>query len=105
MACTDVHGFAHVTGGGLEGNLTRIIPDGLSAIVDLPAPPPLFAYIAARGVSAEEVRRVFNMGIGLIAVCDPNVVDILQSDGEIIGRVEANNGTERKVIFRDDRDA
>ena len=63
------HGFAHVTGGGILGNLTRVLPDGLHAELDWTAwaRPPVFAWLA-RHVDEEELRQVFNLGIGWCAV-------------------------------------
>ena len=65
----DVHGLAHVTGGGIAGNLARIVPDGLAAEIDWSAweRPPAFEWLA-RHVDEEELRRVFNLGIGYLAV-------------------------------------
>jgi phosphoribosylformylglycinamidine cyclo-ligase len=65
--------FAHVTGGGIEGNLARVVPEGLRAEVDWEAweRPPVFHWLA-RHVGEEELRRVFNLGIGYCAVvADP----------------------------------
>jgi phosphoribosylformylglycinamidine cyclo-ligase len=61
--------FAHVTGGGILGNLSRVVPDGLHAEIDWDAweRPPVFAWLA-RHVAEEELRRVFNLGIGWCAV-------------------------------------
>jgi phosphoribosylformylglycinamidine cyclo-ligase len=63
------HGFAHITGGGIEGNLSRVVPDGLRAELDWDAwpRPPVFDWLA-RHVAEEELRRVFNLGIGWCAV-------------------------------------
>jgi phosphoribosylformylglycinamidine cyclo-ligase len=63
------HAFAHVTGGGVLGNLSRMIPDGLRAQIDWDAweRPPVFQWLA-RHVEEEELRRVFNLGIGFCAV-------------------------------------
>ncbi|MFB9905016.1 phosphoribosylformylglycinamidine cyclo-ligase [Allokutzneria oryzae] len=68
---TDVRTFAHVTGGGLAGNLGRVIPQGLTAVLDRGTwnPAPLYALIAQRGrVEREEMERTFNMGVGMVAV-------------------------------------
>jgi len=77
--------FAHVTGGGIEGNLTRVLPAGVRAALDWDAwpRPPVFEWLA-KHVAEEELRRVFNLGIGYCAVVtDP-------AEGElVIGRVEA----------------
>jgi phosphoribosylformylglycinamidine cyclo-ligase len=61
--------FAHVTGGGILGNLSRVVPDGLRAELDWDAwqRPPVFEWLA-RHVAEEELRRVFNLGIGWCAV-------------------------------------
>lgn len=75
LATGAVHGLAHITGGGIVGNLARIMPPGLQAVVDLPIPPPLFRLIEERGVPAGEMRRVFNMGVGVIAVCAPSILE------------------------------
>ena len=65
----DVRGLAHVTGGGILGNLVRILPDGLAADIDWDAwpRPPVFGWLA-RHVVEDELRRVFNLGIGYVAV-------------------------------------
>jgi phosphoribosylformylglycinamidine cyclo-ligase len=87
-ARADVRALAHVTGGGIAGNLARVLPAGLGALVD-PASwerPPVFAWLAAEGVAEEELRRVFNVGIGYCAVVPSADV----ADGDVvIGRVEA----------------
>lgn len=62
-----LHACAHVTGGGFEGNLPRVLPDGLGARLDRESwqPPELFAFLAREGnLSPEEMVRVFNLGIG-----------------------------------------
>jgi phosphoribosylformylglycinamidine cyclo-ligase len=66
----DVKALAHVTGGGLLGNLARVLPDGREARIDWDAweRPPVFAWLADRGVEEDEARRVFNLGIGMCAV-------------------------------------
>jgi phosphoribosylformylglycinamidine cyclo-ligase len=78
----DVHALAHVTGGGIAGNLARVIPDGLKAEIDWSAwkRPPVFEWLA-RHVDEEELRRVFNLGIGYLAVvADPG-------DDLVVGRI------------------
>jgi phosphoribosylformylglycinamidine cyclo-ligase len=63
------HAFAHVTGGGLEGNIARVLPSGLAARIHWDAweRPPVFHWLA-RHVEEDELRRVFNLGIGYCAV-------------------------------------
>jgi phosphoribosylformylglycinamidine cyclo-ligase len=70
----DVHAMAHITGGGLPGNLIRQFPDGLGARVDLTTwtRPPVFDWLASLGVEEAEMRRVFNLGIGLAAIVAPD---------------------------------
>ena len=87
-ARADVRALAHVTGGGIVGNLARALPDGLGAVVDPDAweRPPAFAWLVERGVAEDELRRVFNLGIGYCAVVP--AADV--ADGDlVIGRVEA----------------
>jgi phosphoribosylformylglycinamidine cyclo-ligase len=83
----DVHALAHVTGGGIAGNLARVLPDGLGAVVDPAAweRPAVFGWLAANGVAEDELRRVFNIGIGYCAVIPP--ADVVAGD-VVIGRVE-----------------
>ena len=79
----DVRGLAQVTGGGILGNLSRVLPEGLRAALDWGAweRPPVFRWLA-RHVEEDELRRVFNLGIGYIAVVpDPG-------DALVIGRIE-----------------
>lgn len=69
-----VHGLAHVTGGGIPGNLPRVLPEGLGAEVDRAAleVPSVFRTLQeAGGVALGEMDRVFNMGVGMIVVVDP----------------------------------
>lgn len=76
------HAFAHVTGGGIEGNLARVLPDGLEAEIDWDAweRPSVFHWLA-RHVEESELRRVFNLGIGFCAVVPE------PGEGTVIGRV------------------
>lgn len=79
----DVRGLAHVTGGGVLGNLSRVLPEGLQAEIDWDAweRPPVFRWLE-RHVEEEELRRVFNLGIGYVAVVpDPG-------DALVIGKIE-----------------
>jgi len=76
-------GLAHVTGGGILGNLSRVVPDGLAIELDWGSweRPPVFAWLA-RHVAEEELRRVFNLGIGWCAVVAEPAADEL-----VIGRI------------------
>jgi phosphoribosylformylglycinamidine cyclo-ligase len=69
-AQADVKALAHVTGGGILGNLTRVLPEGVGVELDWGSweRPPVFAWLADQGVEEDEMRRVFNCGIGMCAV-------------------------------------
>jgi phosphoribosylformylglycinamidine cyclo-ligase len=69
-AASDVKGLAHVTGGGILGNLSRVLPDDVEAQIDWDAwdRPAVFQWLAEQGVGEDELRRVFNLGIGMCAV-------------------------------------
>src|SRR5690606_32728099 len=97
-----VHALSHITGGGVPGNLPRVLPVGtLARLTDVPPPPPIFAAIAAAGpVELAEMRRTFNMGVGLVAVVDAahvqKALDALAEVGEtasVIGSVEPADPT------------
>lgn len=71
VSAYSINGIAHITGGGLEGNVSRIIPDGLALDIDWSAwkRPAVFDFLQkAGGISEEEMRRVFNLGIGLVII-------------------------------------
>ncbi len=70
-----VHGMAHITGGGLPGNLPRVLRDGLAARIDAASwePPPLFGYIQRMGgIEDGEMFRTFNMGVGMVLAVAPD---------------------------------
>jgi phosphoribosylformylglycinamidine cyclo-ligase len=69
-AHADVRALAHVTGGGILGNLSRVLPDGIEARIDWDSweRPAVFSWLADRGVPEDELRRVFNLGVGMCAV-------------------------------------
>jgi phosphoribosylformylglycinamidine cyclo-ligase len=94
----DVRALAHVTGGGIPGNLPRALPAGLGARIDPGAwvRPPVFAWLDERGVAEEEQRRVFNLGIGFCAVVAPD--DAQRAGFPVIGRLEAGLDG---VVFED----
>ena len=74
LSGVDVHGMAHVTGGGLPGNLRRILPPGCDALIDTDAwvPPAVFAAVQQLGnVPGTEMFNTFNMGIGFVVVVPP----------------------------------
>ncbi len=70
----DIKGMAHITGGGIVGNISRIIPEGLNVKIHWGnwTPPPIFQLIRESGnVKITEMRKVFNMGIGLAIIISP----------------------------------
>jgi phosphoribosylformylglycinamidine cyclo-ligase len=84
-ARADVKALAHVTGGGVLGNLARVLPRGVVAEIDWHAwqRPPVYEWLTEQGVSEEEQRRVFNCGIGMCAVVPPSDARA----GTVIGRL------------------
>jgi phosphoribosylformylglycinamidine cyclo-ligase len=102
-----VHALAHITGGGLPGNLDRSLPPGLDAVVELASweVPPLFRVLAeAGGVGRDEMLRTFNMGVGMCAVLDPADADaVVQATAAagvpawVMGHVGSGTG---RVILR-----
>jgi phosphoribosylformylglycinamidine cyclo-ligase len=94
-----VHGIAHITGGGLQENLLRIVPEGARVMIDRNSwtVPPVFGWLAQLGqIEPAEMDRVFNMGIGLVLVVSPfyaqSVLRMIEECGVAcweIGRVVA----------------
>lgn len=102
-----VHGLAHITGGGIGGNLVRVLPDGCEAVIDIASWqwPTLFRVIADGGaVSVDEMRDVFNLGVGMLAAVPRDAVDAVRAASAaaavptwICGEVRAGHG--RSVRF------
>lgn len=83
-----VHGLAHITGGGIGGNLIRVLPADCEAVVDASTweLPPLFATLQEAGrVSTDEMRQVFNLGVGLIAMLPADAVADVQRTATAAG--------------------
>lgn len=99
-----IKGMAHITGGGLVGNVPRILPQGVA--VQLQSQewtiPPIFQLIQQRSkVDQQEMHRVFNMGIGMVVICSPGDVDHLTKalpEAKVIGEVVKQVGKVRVVI-------
>jgi phosphoribosylformylglycinamidine cyclo-ligase len=97
-----VHGIAHITGGGLLENLSRILPKNVAAVITKGSwpVPPVFPWLAQLGdVDEEEMYRVFNMGIGMVLVVSAHFahsiqqqLDSLGQSNWQIGRIAAGNG-------------
>ena len=107
----DVHAFAHVTGGGLPGNLPRVLPEGHKAVLrrgSWPIPPVFDRIQNAGNVAPDEMLRTFNMGIGMCAVVRPrdvkDAIDLLKARGQEafeIGAIEAAPGlAEPEVVVQ-----
>ena len=100
-----MHAYAHITGGGLAANLARVLPAGADAVLDRGSwrPPAVFGLLADRGgVAADEMERVFNMGVGMAAVVARADTDrglgMLASRGVpawVLGEIVPGTGTAR----------
>ena len=78
-----IKGMAHITGGGLTDNVPRILPDGTAVRIDQSAwtVPPLFQWLQRAGsVPEADMLRTFNMGIGMVLICTPALVDTILND-------------------------
>jgi phosphoribosylformylglycinamidine cyclo-ligase len=103
-----VHALAHITGGGIPGNLIRVLPEGVEAVIhpDSWPEPPLFGVLRRGGrISEDEMRDVFNLGVGLVAVLPVEAVEAARHaaavggvDTWVIGSVRAGP---RAVRFRE----
>jgi len=99
-----IKGLAHITGGGITGNLPRILPQGLAARIERGAweVPPIFSLIQQQGdIEEQEMYRVFNMGIGMAIVCAPGDVERLTKampEARLIGEVIKLEKRERSII-------
>jgi phosphoribosylformylglycinamidine cyclo-ligase len=91
-------GAAHITGGGILGNLPRCLPDGLGARLDRKEwkVQPIFELIGKRGhIADDEMYGTFNMGLGMILVVDPADVP---AGSRVVGEVVRQSGPDRVVI-------
>ena len=101
----DVRAVAHITGGGIPGNLNRVLPNSCDAVLQRRSweAPPIFGEIQRLGsVSDEEMSRVFNMGLGMIVAVPPDdafrALDLLRSKGHRaaqVGEVVTGDGSVR----------
>jgi phosphoribosylformylglycinamidine cyclo-ligase len=97
-----VHAMAHITGGGLPGNLDRALPQSLDAVIDLSswrAPNVFRVLMEAGAVEPAEMYRTFNMGVGMVVICGPSDVDAVLSgaagagvSGWILGSLKPGTG-------------
>ncbi len=104
LKSNEIHGIAHITGGGFEENIPRMLPEGLAAQIDYGSwpVPPIFDFIEEKGeLARKEMFTTFNMGIGMVLAVPEeaavNVIKNLEQDGErafMIGRVVKGDGIE-----------
>jgi phosphoribosylformylglycinamidine cyclo-ligase len=102
----DVKGLAHITGGGITGNVPRILPDGCQAQVKLgswPVPAVMEWLGKLGGIAVEEMYRVFNMGIGMVVVVDPGqaerAIEKLNRLGEAAFPIGKIRQGDKKVVY------
>jgi phosphoribosylformylglycinamidine cyclo-ligase len=103
----DVRAVAHITGGGLPGNLSRVLPKGCDAVLERRSweVPRVFTEIQRLGrVDVDEMARVFNLGLGMVLVVPEGesfrALDILRGEGHhatVVGRIEAGDQHVRLV--------
>ena len=98
MKSVRIKGLAHITGGGITGNLPRVLPKGCSAAIHKGSwpVPPVFDWLRSRGRVAEaEMFKVFNMGLGMLVVVDREDGEKLQSSGAVyrVGEIQSGDGT------------
>ncbi|MFZ0015165.1 MAG: phosphoribosylformylglycinamidine cyclo-ligase [Acidimicrobiia bacterium] len=94
-----VHAAAHITGGGLAGNLSRVLPPGLGATIEPNSweRPSVFELISECGVAEDEMRRIFNLGIGFVLIVAPESVSAVSAattthHPRVIGRIGPGSG-------------
>jgi len=96
-------GIAHITGGGLIENVPRIMPDGLSAVIEkskINVPSVMKELMKKGGIAENEMFGTFNMGVGMVVICDQSdaqtILDLIP-DSSLIGKVEKG---EEKIILK-----
>jgi phosphoribosylformylglycinamidine cyclo-ligase len=104
-----VSALAHITGGGIPGNLPRVLPSGVQASVDIGSWPvlPIFKYLAKLGkIDTDELLQSFNMGVGMILVVPQAKVQSVEADLKRrrekffrIGRIERGESGKARVVF------
>jgi phosphoribosylformylglycinamidine cyclo-ligase len=104
-----VSAMAHITGGGIPGNLPRVLPSGVKAIIDLDAwpIPPIFKYLAKLGeIDPDELLQSFNMGIGMIVIVPAEFVKEVEADLKRrrekffrIGRIERGDTGKARLVY------
>ena len=103
-ALPSLKGMAHITGGGLIENVPRVLPEGTAARFDTSTWPlsPVFTLLQERSsISRDEMYRVFNMGLGMVLICDPSAADeVIRQvpDARAVGEVFASAAAVRVVL-------
>ena len=104
-----ISALAHITGGGIPGNLPRVLPSGVKAIIDLDAwpVPPIFKYLAKLGeIDSDELLQSFNMGVGMIVIVSAEHIKEAEADLKRrrekffrIGRIERGDTGKARLIY------
>ena len=104
-----VSALAHITGGGIPGNLPRVLPNGVRAHIDLDSwpVPAIFKYLAHLGkIETDELLQSFNMGVGMILVVPPANVKSVEADLKkrrekffLIGRIERSDPGKPRISY------
>jgi phosphoribosylformylglycinamidine cyclo-ligase len=104
-----VSAMAHITGGGIPGNLPRVLPSGVKVIIDLDAwpVPSIFKYLAKLGeIETDELLQSFNMGIGMIVIVPGDHVKEVEADLKRrrekffrIGRIERGDTGKARLVY------
>jgi phosphoribosylformylglycinamidine cyclo-ligase len=103
----EVHALAHVTGGGVPGNLVRVLPEHVDAVVDRSTwrPQPVFDLVRTKGrIDDMEMESTFNMGVGMLALVTPDDADRAMAflagrgvDAWPVGEIVEGTGTVQMV--------
>jgi phosphoribosylformylglycinamidine cyclo-ligase len=104
-----ISALAHITGGGIPGNLPRVLPAGVRAQIDLSSwhVPPIFRFLAKTGkIERDALLETFNLGVGMILVVPPAHLKLVEADLKrrrekffMIGRIERGNSARARVAF------
>ena len=109
LGISQLHGLAHITGGGITGNLPRILPEDCVAVIDRKSwePGSIFKVIQQAGnIEQEEMFQVFNMGVGLIIVAPSDeaakILETIQGQGmagSVIGEIDPHSSSNAKLTY------
>jgi len=106
LSGNDIHAMAHITGGGFQGNINRILPSGINAIIKLGSweIPGLFRFLCKTGgLTVQESHRTFNMGIGMVVITGKDkaaeISENLRTKGETVFEIGITEGGTQEVIL------